>query len=304
VLGQIAPGEQTAGPDEHGLLATGAHYAAKALPIVGGVVGGTLGAGAGIPTGPGAALSGAVGAGMGAAAGKGLQHVVDTALGYEKPIESAQDFGQKVGDMGTEGAVTTAGTLVLGPLANKVVGPVAGKLASKAGNWREMLEPVLAARAAAGEGLGSTAVQAVKQEITHPLTSLALGLHSAKLGVAKAAGNVARKIVTSPEAQQLGARALESAAEGVGALAARPAVAGSVAAAAGLADKLAPKPSPAEKIQNIVRTNPQQLGVYGPILATALQRGGQKEYDSRVFVLGQTDPGFQQLQQDLAKESE
>ncbi len=44
--------------------------------------------------------------------------------------------------------------------------------------------------------------------------------------------------------------------------------------------------------------------MYGPILATALQRGGQKEYDSRVFVLGQTDPGFQQLQQDLAKESE
>jgi hypothetical protein len=32
------------------------------------------------------------------------------------------------------------------------------------------------------------------------------------------------------------------------------------------------------------------------------RRGGQKEYDGRVFVLGQTDSQFPKLQQDLAKD--
>lgn len=125
--------------EEHGLLATGAHYAAKALPVAGAVLGAIPGAAAGtavgLPTGPGALAAGAVGAGLGAAAGgaagKGLQHVIDTALGYEQPIQTAADLGSRVKDMATEGAEQGAGTAVgtaaigvLAPVLSKVAGPI------------------------------------------------------------------------------------------------------------------------------------------------------------------------------------
>jgi hypothetical protein len=45
-------------------------------------------------------------------------------------------------------------------------------------------------------------------------------------------------------------------------------------------------------------------GGYGSVLADALQRGGQNEYDGRVFVLAQTAPNSQNLQQDLVNESQ
>lgn len=69
----------------------GAHFAAKAAPVVGGIVGGVLGAGAGglagAPSGPGAVLTslagGAAGAGLLSAAGKSVGHSIDTAIGYE-----------------------------------------------------------------------------------------------------------------------------------------------------------------------------------------------------------------------------
>ena len=73
---------------------------------------------------------------------------------------------------------------------------------------------------------------------------------------------------------------------------------------AAVQQQVAAKSTPSEKLQNLARTSLKTLGAYGSILSGALQRGGQKEYDGRVFVLGQTDPGFQQLQQDLAKESQ
>lgn len=106
--------------EEHGLLATGAHYAAKALPVAGGILGGISGAAGGaavgLPTGPGAIAASAIGAGagagMGAAAGKGLQHVVDTALGYEKPIANANELENKAADMAKEGLETGAATAV------------------------------------------------------------------------------------------------------------------------------------------------------------------------------------------------
>src|SRR4051812_27143319 len=94
-------------PDEdagHGTLARGVHYAAKALPVVGGILGSIPGAAGGaavgLPAGPAALATGAigagVGAGMGAAAGRGIQHIIDTGLGYEKPIASAAELGGKL----------------------------------------------------------------------------------------------------------------------------------------------------------------------------------------------------------------
>lgn len=60
--------------------------------------------------------------------------------------------------------------------------------------------------------------------------------------------------------------------------------------------------SPSDKIKQIVQTNPARLGRYGTILGDALQKGGDKEYAARSFVLGQTDPQFQQLQKQLSEE--
>lgn len=105
----------------------------QALPVVGGMLGAIPGAAAGaavgLPTGPGAIASGAIGAGagaaMGAAAGRGLQHVAETALGYEKPIGDASDLEDRLADMGKEGAINGGVTAALGlaPAAAKAVAP-------------------------------------------------------------------------------------------------------------------------------------------------------------------------------------
>jgi hypothetical protein len=96
-LKQIAPPPAAL---QHGRLAEAVHKTAAFLPMAGGIVGGALGAGAGAPTGPGAILTGAAGAGMLGGAGKGIQHLIDTALGYEQPMsfgDAALDTGKAAG---------------------------------------------------------------------------------------------------------------------------------------------------------------------------------------------------------------
>jgi len=51
-----------------------------------------------------------------------------------------------------------------------------------------------------------------------------------------------------------------------------------------------------------VRNQPGKLGPYGAVLSNALRRGGQQAFDAHAFVLGQSDPGFQALVQELGKE--
>lgn len=154
-------------PAQHGDLAEYAHKAASYLPaaggFAGGIVGGMGGAAVGAPSGPGAIATTAAGAGVGAAmggaAGKGLQHVIDTALGYEQPIANAGDLGDRVADMGRsgleEGATNAIGTGVAGVAmpfvakgARALAAPIrtaANKMAARlpagtAGSYAQMLQ--------------------------------------------------------------------------------------------------------------------------------------------------------------------
>lgn len=58
----------------------------------------------------------------------------------------------------------------------------------------------------------------------------------------------------------------------------------------------------ADKLSYLVRNDPGKLGPYGAVLSNALRRGGQQAFDAHAFVLGQSDPGFQALVQELGKE--
>jgi hypothetical protein len=55
------------------------------------------------------------------------------------------------------------------------------------------------------------------------------------------------------------------------------------------------------RLRQLAATNPAALGHYGAILSGALERGGEDAFNAHSFVLGQTDPGFQALQQRLAE---
>lgn len=59
-----------------------------------------------------------------------------------------------------------------------------------------------------------------------------------------------------------------------------------------------------EKIASLAASNPRKLGAYGAVLAGALQRGGQQELDANLYVLGQTDPKFQDITRKLAEEKD
>src|SRR6266851_1360761 len=85
-------------PAQHGLGATILHYAAKALPALGGV-GGAVAAGVpAIPTGPGALLAAGAAGGLGIGAGAAARKAIDQYLGYEKP-----DLKRDLIEVGTEG---------------------------------------------------------------------------------------------------------------------------------------------------------------------------------------------------------
>jgi hypothetical protein len=54
-------------------------------------------------------------------------------------------------------------------------------------------------------------------------------------------------------------------------------------------------------LQKLVISNPGALGKYGVILSNAFRNGGQQGLAAHAFVLGQTDPEFQQMQQKLGE---
>lgn len=57
-----------------------------------------------------------------------------------------------------------------------------------------------------------------------------------------------------------------------------------------------------QRVAQIAQTSPRKLGAYGAVLAGALQRGGQSAFDAHMYVLGQTDPKFQELTKKLSEE--
>jgi hypothetical protein len=56
-------------------------------------------------------------------------------------------------------------------------------------------------------------------------------------------------------------------------------------------------------LQRLVVSNPAALGKYGAILSNVFHSGGQSALDAHAYVLGQTDPQFQQLQQKLGEQA-
>lgn len=159
-----APDEPPAAPapQEHGLPARAAHYAAHLLPAAGAVAGGALGAGAGAAlgfptTGPGGVATtmagGAIGAGLGTGAGESAKHAIDLALGYEKPapfVDVAKDIGKE--------AATTAGLSAAGEMAAPLVMKIPGV--------KRTLQAVPDALEAAGGKLKDLAVNAGRRVLT------------------------------------------------------------------------------------------------------------------------------------------
>lgn len=117
-----------------GLGKEGAHFAAKAAPVVGGIVGGVAGAGlgglAGVPSGPGAIAAGvggaALGAGLLSAAGRSVGHAIDTVIGYEDNPGIAAVMKDSLAGGAQDAAYTAAGGMV-GPAVARGIGAVAGK---------------------------------------------------------------------------------------------------------------------------------------------------------------------------------
>jgi hypothetical protein len=93
-----------------------APYYRAALEGGGMVAGGTMGAAAGLPTGPGAALAGVAGGAMGYAAGKRGADYIDESLGLRKPLQLEEVLPQTASDLKT-GAMMEMG----GQVANKLV---------------------------------------------------------------------------------------------------------------------------------------------------------------------------------------
>lgn len=114
----------------------GAHFAAKAAPVVGGIVGGVLGAGAGglagAPSGPGAVLTslagGAAGAGLLSAAGKSVGHSIDTAIGYEDNPGIAAVAKDSLKTGAQDAAATAIGGAAV-PIAMRAAGAVGSRAA-------------------------------------------------------------------------------------------------------------------------------------------------------------------------------
>ncbi len=72
--------------------------ALEALPAAGGIIGGMVGGGAGIPTGPGALATTTAGAALGGAGGESLRQLARTAIGATVPptaLERAKGVGEE-----------------------------------------------------------------------------------------------------------------------------------------------------------------------------------------------------------------
>lgn len=233
-------------PEQHGPIAEALHKTASYLPMAGGIAGGALGATAGAPTGPGAFLLGALGAGALGGAGKGLQHLIDTGLGYEQPM-SIQDaaldtskaaggeaLGAGVGGLAAEGLSALAKPLA-GPLREAAVGTARRILRNTGGSL------------SAAKPLSSEAAQEVlDMGIIKPFGTskgAATRLAAARSAVGDEYGKIVQALeargITGPQADAL---AQQYAAEGasVGARSMNPAVPRAYETAA---DQLAGKPT-------------------------------------------------------------
>jgi hypothetical protein len=199
---------KSAPQDTHGMLAKGAHYAAKALPMAGGIAGGVLGGAGGAPTGIGAIATGAAGAGLGAAGGRALQHFVDQNLGYEQPMGTADAIRDTVGT-GLKDAAMTGVTGMGLEVASHAL-PMAANLA-RGSSPAAVAERVSALPQSTGAALGesiqaldSTGGQVSKQALAQRFGQLAEEAKAGGPGAAplvakfeKAAADIMQDIQTS-----------------------------------------------------------------------------------------------------------
>jgi hypothetical protein len=100
-----------------------AHTGAEALPTLGMIAGGLLGAPA---AGPPGAIGGAA---LGGAGGEAWRQNLNRALGYEAP-QAPAEAGKQIGKAGLIGAATEIGGRGVAKLAGKAVGPMSRKAAS------------------------------------------------------------------------------------------------------------------------------------------------------------------------------
>lgn len=89
-----------------------ADVAGAALPVAGSIIGGIVGGGATIPTGPGAIAGAGVGATVGAGIGEAGRQAVGRMLGQRQ----GETIGQELGGIAKEGAISGVGEVVGGQL--------------------------------------------------------------------------------------------------------------------------------------------------------------------------------------------
>jgi hypothetical protein len=229
---------------QHGRLAEAAHKTAAFLPMAGGVAGGALGAGAGV--GVASIATGALGAGLLGAAGKGLQHVIDSSLGYEKPPAAMDAAADTLGTGAREALGAGAGTLAAEGIS-AAARPLAPVLRGAAQATARRILRSTGGSLSAAKPLSSEAAQEVlDMGIIKPFGTSAGA--AARLQAARSAsGDAYSKIVSELEATgftgpEAAALAQQYTAEGaaVGARSMNPAVPKAYTSAA---DQLAAKPT-------------------------------------------------------------
>lgn len=158
------------------LYAAARPYVAPVVETGGALLGGLVGAGMGLPTGPGAALTGAAGAGLGYAGGRELMRQYDVAAGISpSAMTPPVQLGQEI----ASGAASELGGRMLGPAlgwlgrkSSQLAGTVAdirdlpNQLASQMarislGSPEKIAAAQNAMRSAEAQGLDLTAQQAL-----------------------------------------------------------------------------------------------------------------------------------------------
>lgn len=172
------------------LYAAARPYVAPVVETGGALLGGLVGAGMGLPTGPGAALTGAAGAGLGYAGGRELMRQYDVAAGISpSAMTPPVQLGQEI----ASGAASELGGRMLGPAlgwlgrkGSQLAGTVAdirdlpNQLASQMarislGSPEKIAAAQNAMRSAEAQGLDLTAQQALaRQGVISPSTQATL----------------------------------------------------------------------------------------------------------------------------------
>jgi hypothetical protein len=185
--------------DTHGMLAKGAHYAAKALPMAGGIAGGVLGGAGGAPSGIGAIATGAAGAGLGAAGGRALQHFIDQNLGYEQPMSNADAIKDTVGTGLKDAAMTGATGMGLEVASHAL--PMAANLAR--GGARAIEQRILTNKInpfGKGKSISPEALDEVANRGAYKLLGTSGGATKRIEGMREDLGNDYNRIVSGLEA--------------------------------------------------------------------------------------------------------